>query len=156
MSTTLLFELNGEEVQVEIDAEARLVDLLRDTLDCVDVKEGCGEGECGACTVLLDGKPVTSCVLFAWQVAGRKVTTVQGLAPEELARISASMESNGAVQCGFCTPGLVLTIKALLDAGGNLEREEIMAAISGNLCRCTGYERIVRAAEQLLGQGGAK
>ncbi len=148
------FRLNGKVVNATVDGYERLVDLLRDGLGCTEVKEGCGEGECGACTVLLDGKPVTSCIMFAFQVAGRDVTTVKGLGAEELNRIEEAMVSEGAVQCGFCTPGLVLTIKALLDEDRTPTQEEIRLALSGNLCRCTGYEMIFKATARLAGGEG--
>ncbi|MBM4354958.1 MAG: (2Fe-2S)-binding protein [Deltaproteobacteria bacterium] len=153
--TTIAFSLNGRAVQAEVEAGTRLIDLLRESFDCTEVKEGCGEGECGACTVLLDGRPVTSCVLFAWQAHGRTVVTVAGLPKQELSRIQEAMVGQGAVQCGFCTPGFVLSIKALLDSNPTPTRGEILAAVSGNLCRCTGYERIARAVEQLTRQGGS-
>jgi len=143
------FRLNGKAVTARVDGYERLVDLLREGLGCTEVKEGCGEGECGACTVLLDGKPVTSCIMFAFQVEGREVVTVKGMAPEELSRIEEAMISEGAVQCGFCTPGLVLTIKALLDEDPAPSQEGIRLALSGNLCRCTGYEMIFRAVARL-------
>ena len=155
MKRNITFELNGEEVQVETDAQERLLDVLRLKLDCTEVKEGCSEGECGACTVLLDGRPVTSCILLAWQVEGRKVTTVKGLPADELKRISDALVQQAAVQCGFCTPGFILAIKALLDDNPHPSREEILMGLSGNLCRCTGYERIVRAVADLSKQGGA-
>ena len=148
------FRLNGRPVTAAVAGYQRLVDLLREDLGCTEVKEGCGEGECGACTVLLDGKPVTSCIMFAFQVEGREVTTVKGLGPEELARIEEAMVSQGAVQCGFCTPGLVLTIKALLDEDPSPTLEGIRLALSGNLCRCTGYEMIFRATARLSGGEG--
>lgn len=152
--TRIVFTLNGQDVEIECGPRERLLDVLRERLDCTEVKEGCGEGECGACTVLLDGAPVTSCVMFAWQVHGRSVTTVAGLGREEMADIKAAMVGEGAVQCGFCTPGFVLSIKALLDEKRSHGRQEIAEAVSGNLCRCTGYEKIVRAVERLLAEGG--
>ena len=155
MSNQIVFELNGRMLEMEVGAEERLIDLLRERTGCTEVKEGCGEGECGACTVLLDGTPVTSCILFAWQVNGRAVTTVAGLDAEELSRIQRAMVEEGAVQCGFCTPGLVLSVKWLLEQNPTPKREEILAVISGNLCRCTGYERIVRAVDRLAENGGA-
>lgn len=149
------FRLNGRQVTATVDGYQRLVDLLREGLGCTEVKEGCGEGECGACTVLLDGKPVTSCIMFAFQVEGREVLTVKGLAADELGRIEEAMTSEGAVQCGFCTPGLVLTVKSLLDENPAPSQEEIRLALSGNLCRCTGYEMIFRAVARLAaGEGG--
>jgi len=153
---TIQFRLNGKRVAVNVGAGERLLDVLRGPLGQTDVKEGCGEGECGACTVLLDGKPVTSCILLAWQVDGREVTTVQGLDPTLFERISNAMVSEGAVQCGFCSPGFVLSISALLKSNPNPTRSEIQLALSGNLCRCTGYERIFRAVELLASQGGRR
>lgn len=152
--TDISFRLNGQSVTAQVGGYERLVDVLRDHLGCKEVKEGCGEGECGACTVLLDGKPVTSCIMFAFQVAGREVTTVKGLAAAELKRIEEAMVSEGAVQCGFCTPALVLTIKALLDEDRSPTQEEIRLGLSGNLCRCTGYEMIFRATARLAGGEG--
>jgi len=153
---TITFRLNGRETTVDCGPQERLIDLLREKLACAEVKEGCGEGECGACTILLDGQPVTSCAMFAWAAHGRSVVTVKGIAPAELERIRKAMTDEGAVQCGFCTPGFVLTIKALLDRGIKPDRGGIMAAVSGNLCRCTGYENIARAIEALTGVGGTK
>jgi aerobic-type carbon monoxide dehydrogenase small subunit (CoxS/CutS family) len=150
---TITFTLNGRDVSVAVSATARLLDVLREDLACTEVKEGCGEGECGACTVLLDGAPVTSCALFAWQIAGRTITTVAGLAPETLARIKEAMVRHGAVQCGFCTPGFVLSIKWLLEQPGGLDAASIQEALSGNLCRCTGYQKIIDAVLE-LGAGG--
>lgn len=154
MDIEISFRLNGFPVTARVGPHQRLIDLLRDELGETGTKEGCGEGECGACTVLLDGAPVTSCVMFAWQVHGRSVTTVAGLGREEMADIKAAMVGEGAVQCGFCTPGFVLSIKALLDEKRSHGRQEIAEAVSGNLCRCTGYEKIVRAVERLLAEGG--
>lgn len=155
MTQMISFELNGRQVTVATTATRRLLDLLREELGCTDVKEGCGEGECGACTVLFDGRPVTSCVLFAFQADGHSVTTVAGLPEGEKARIQQAMVDAGAVQCGFCTPGFVLSIKVLLEENPTPDRGQILTAISGNLCRCTGYERIARAVEALAEGGGA-
>lgn len=145
------FALNGRQVRARVEETERLIDFLRLRLGCTEVKEGCGEGECGACTVLVDGVAMASCIMFAWQVEGRTVTTVRGIAEGELKRIREALISTSAVQCGFCTPGLVLSIKALLDKNPSPARDEILAAISGNLCRCTGYENVVRAVERLSG-----
>lgn len=153
MNQRISFELNGQQVTVATTASRRLLDLLREELGCTEVKEGCGEGECGACTVLFDGQPVTACVLFAFQADGHSVTTVAGLADDEKKRIQEAMVEAGAVQCGFCTPGFVLSIKVLLDENPSPDRLAILNAISGNLCRCTGYERIAQAVEALA-QGG--
>ncbi len=155
MKQDISFVLNGKQVAVATTASRRLLDLLREELGCTEVKEGCGEGECGACTVLFDGRPVTSCVLFAFQADGHSITTVAGLDTAEKKRIQQAMIDAGAVQCGFCTPGFVLSIKVLLEENDKPDRDEIMDAISGNLCRCTGYERIAVAVECLAKGGGA-
>lgn len=149
----ITFTLNGRRLSIPTSGYERLIDLLRSKCSAVEIKEGCGEGECGACTVLLDGRPVTSCTMFAFQVHGRTVTTVAGLDRERLDAIEKAMVEAGAVQCGFCTPGIVLTIHALLLDYAAPDRERIRQALSGNLCRCTGYERIFRAVETLSAGG---
>ncbi len=140
--------VNGEPVRRETGATARLLDFLREDLGLLSVKEGCGEGECGACTVLLNGNPVTSCTVLAGQADGCEIMTLEGLAedgqPSLLQR--AFMEA-GAVQCGYCTPGMLLTAHALLLKNPYPTRMEINRAISGNLCRCTGYAKIAQAVE---------
>jgi len=142
-------KVNGKEVQVEAPAGITLLKLLRDYLGLTGTKEGCGEGECGACTVLLDGVPVVSCLLPAAKAEGREVTTIEGLAQgEKLHPLQEAFISEGAVQCGFCTPGMILSAKALLDSNSRPTRDEIKEALSGNLCRCTGYSQIVRAVEK--------
>ncbi|MFH1533001.1 MAG: (2Fe-2S)-binding protein [Pseudomonadota bacterium] len=138
--------LNGASCQVAVDPLERLLDLVR-RLGATDVKEGCGEGECGACTVLLDGRPVASCLVLAAQADGAEITTVSALSAEGLDPVQQAMLDAGAVQCGFCTPGVVLTARALLDENPSANREEIRRALAGNLCRCTGYERIMDAVE---------
>ena len=140
------FILNGKNVRVDVEADEVLVDTLREKLMLTGTKKGCGTGDCGTCTVLLDGEAVRSCILLTAMVEGRKVTTIEGvgsvgnLHPVQQAFIDAS-----AVQCGFCTPGMVLTSIALLNKNPNPTEEEIRTALSGNLCRCTGYEKIVKA-----------
>lgn len=148
------FTLNGKPVTVDVNAKDRLLDVLRLQLGCYEVKEGCGEGECGACTVLLDGAPVTTCILLAWQVSGRNITTVKGIPEAAMERIERVMRDEHAVQCGFCTPGFVLTIYSLVKNHPHPKRDEIQLAMSGNLCRCTGYEAIFRAVERLAAEGG--
>lgn len=135
------FKCNGKAVQLEAEPEARVIDVLRDGLGLTGTKEGCGRGECGACTILLDGKPVNSCLLLAGKIADREITTIEGIASEDgaLHPIQEAFLDKGAVQCGFCTPGMVLSTKALLDENETPELEEIEEALSGNLCRCTGY-----------------
>jgi carbon-monoxide dehydrogenase small subunit len=138
--------VNGREVSVETDAETRLLDVLREDLHLTGTKEGCGEGECGACTVLLDGLPVNSCLIPAPQVEGREVLTIEGLADgHRLHPLQAAFVEQGAVQCGFCTPGFVLSAYALLRSNSSPTDEEILTALEGNLCRCTGYGKIVSA-----------
>jgi carbon-monoxide dehydrogenase small subunit len=142
----LTMKLNGEEITVQIEVDALLVDVLRDELGLMGTKEACGQGECGACTVLLDGEPVTSCLVPAIKVQGREVMTVEGLASGgELHPLQKSFIEHGAVQCGYCTPGMLMSAKALLDRIPHPSEEEIKEAISGNLCRCTGYAKIVEA-----------
>jgi len=142
------FNLNYEDVTVEVDSKKRLVDMLREDLGLTSVKEGCGEGECGACTVILDGKAVTSCTVLAAQVDGCSVITLEGLSKNgELDKLQESFIKAGAVQCGFCTPGMILSAKALLMEKPNPTREEIKRAMAGNLCRCTGYVKIIEAVE---------
>ena len=143
------FVLNGEPVAVSVDPAERLLDTLRYCLGNTGTKEGCGEGECGACTVLLDGEPVNSCIVFAAQCRGREVMTIEGIAREgELDRVQKAFIEAGAVQCGFCTPGMIVSAYALLASNPHPTRAEIEEAISGNLCRCTGYVKIVDAVSR--------
>jgi carbon-monoxide dehydrogenase small subunit len=155
---TLVMMLNGEEVTVQVKPSALLVEVLRDQLELTGTKVACGEGECGACTVLLDGEPVNSCLVPALKAQGREVLTVEGLAPlGELHPLQKAFVEHGAVQCGYCTPGMLMSAKALLDHNPSPTEDEIRLAISGNLCRCTGYAKIVeaiRAASQ--GNGGSQ
>jgi carbon-monoxide dehydrogenase small subunit len=143
---TLSMKLNGEEVTLQVRPSAMLVEVLRDQLELTGTKVACGEGECGACTVLLDGKPVNSCLVPALKAQGREVMTVEGLASVgELHPLQKAFVEHGAVQCGYCTPGMLMSAKALLDHNPNPTEDEIRLAISGNLCRCTGYAKIVEA-----------
>jgi xanthine dehydrogenase molybdopterin-binding subunit B/aerobic-type carbon monoxide dehydrogenase small subunit (CoxS/CutS family) len=138
--------VNGERVAVEIPLQLRLIDLLRDVLGLTGTKEGCGEGECGACTVIVDGEIVNSCLMFAQQAQGKEILTIEGLSRgNALHPIQEAFIEQGAVQCGFCTPGMVLATKALLDKNLAPTRQEIAVALSGNVCRCTGYEKIIEA-----------
>jgi carbon-monoxide dehydrogenase small subunit len=140
------FTVNGEPVEAEVDGSVRLLDLLRDKLFLTGAKEGCGEGECGACTVLLDGRAVNSCLVLAPQVDGKEVLTVEGLSRDgELHPIQRAFVEKGAVQCGFCTPGFIMSTYALLKDNPDPSDEEIMTALEGNLCRCTGYAKILEA-----------
>lgn len=140
--------INGETFIISVPPQKTLLEVLREDLELTGTKEGCSEGECGVCTVLLDGIPVRSCLLFAVDVRGRHVTTVEGLAQgEKLHPIQNAFIEQGAIQCGFCTPGMILSAKALLDHTASPSEDEIRVAISGNLCRCTGYQKIVKAIQ---------
>ena len=151
---TLGFILNGEPVQVEIEPYLTLLQLLRDRLELTGTKEACGMGECGACTVLLDGKIINSCIFPAMEVEGKSVTTIEGLidAQGNLHPIQKAFIEYGAIQCGFCTPGMVLSAKGLLDENPKPTEEEIRNGIAGNLCRCTGYLQIVQAIKAVSNQ----
>jgi aerobic carbon-monoxide dehydrogenase small subunit len=143
------FTLNGKSVQVSVEPDTLLIDLLRDDLGLTGTKAGCREGECGACTVLVDGVPVNSCLMPALKVKGREVMTIEGLEGENgaLDVIQESFMAEGASQCGFCTPGMILNAKALLDSHPNPDELQIKHALSGVLCRCTGYHKIVQAVK---------
>jgi len=141
------FMVNGQEVRAEFPAHRTLLHALRE-LGFTEVKNGCEKGDCGACTVLLDGQAVNSCLVLAVQAQGREVTTVRGLGTvNHLHPLQKNFIEQGAIQCGFCTPGMLLSAKALLDKNPSPTREEIKMAISGNLCRCTGYVKIIDAIE---------
>ena len=145
---TLHFILNEEPVSLEIDENARLLDVIRDVAGLTGTKEGCGVGECGACTVILEGEALDSCIVLAASVEGKHVTTVEGLAKNgKLDPVQQAVLDHHALQCGFCTPGFLMSAKALLDKKPNPTRDEIKTAIAGNLCRCTGYQQLVEAFE---------
>lgn len=147
--TKISFILNGEEKNLDLDPSLRLIDLIREEYKLMGTKEGCGEGECGACTVILNGETVNSCLVMAVQVNGGEILTIEGLeVGDDLHPIQKAYIEEGAVQCGFCIPGMVLSTKALLDKNPNPTREEIREGISGNLCRCTGYNKIINATEK--------
>jgi carbon-monoxide dehydrogenase small subunit len=148
-ATEVSFELNGRPVQVGVEPNQSLIEVLRTQVGATDVKHGCGEGVCGTCTVLLDGEPVNSCLLFAVQADGASVTTLRGLGHDEgnLHPLQESFLEHGGSQCGFCTPGMVLTAHWFLGQNPRPTREEIREALGGNLCRCTGYTKIVDAVD---------
>lgn len=142
------FTINGEKRNVETDPDTRLLDLIRNDLGLTGAKEGCGKGECGACTVIMNGRLVASCLVLAPQADGAEITTVEGLSTgDKLHPVQQAFIESGAVQCGFCTPGMVLAGKKLLDENPDPTEEEIRRGLSGNLCRCTGYEKIIEAVK---------
>lgn len=142
------FILNNEEREIDTRPDRRVVDLLREDLGLTGSKEGCGAGECGACSILVDGVSKLSCLMLAAQLEGRHITSVEGLSKEEdLHPIQQAFVSRGAVQCGFCSPGMVIAAVDLLQRNPQPDRTEIRRALSGNLCRCTGYQKIVDAVE---------
>ena len=144
----LKYVVNGEEMPVSFAPYKTLLEVLREDLDLTGTKHGCELGECGACTVLLDGEPVLSCLVLAVECEGRAIQTIEGLARgTELHPLQAAFTDHGGSQCGYCTPGVIMTAKALLDREPNPSRERIKEATSGNLCRCTGYQQIVDAVE---------
>jgi aerobic carbon-monoxide dehydrogenase small subunit len=150
----LRFRLNGRPVETPCASSRILLDLLREDLELTGTKRGCDLGTCGCCTVLLDGRPTLSCLSLARLVEGREVTTIEGVSPAQgLSPIQEAFVRTGATQCGFCTPGFVMTATALLRDRPHPTHDEIVRAISGNLCRCTGYTKIIEAIES-VGRGG--
>jgi carbon-monoxide dehydrogenase small subunit len=144
--------VNGRAMRTTVEVDETLVDVLRDKLGFVEVKNGCGQGDCGACTVLLDGEAVNSCLTLAVQADGRSVTTTRGLGtPDDPHPLQTAFIDHGAVQCGFCSSGMILSAASLLQQNAAPTRDEIREAISGNLCRCTGYTKIVDAIEDAAG-----
>jgi carbon-monoxide dehydrogenase small subunit len=144
----LKLHVNGEEAPVSFAPYKTLLEVLREDLGLTGTKHGCELGECGACTVLLDGEPVLACLVLAVACEGRRIQTIEGLARgAELHPLQAAFADHGGSQCGYCTPGVIMTAKALLEANPNPSREQIREATAGNLCRCTGYQQIVEAIE---------
>jgi aerobic carbon-monoxide dehydrogenase small subunit len=149
MKTILQLVVNGESVEAAVEPNQTLLQFLREDLGLTGTKHGCGLGDCGACTVILDGRPVNACLVLAVQARGREVLTIEGLAENgKLHPIQQAFVDKGAIQCGFCTPGMILSAKALLDEKPEPSEPEIRTAISGNLCRCTGYQKIVEAIQE--------
>ena len=145
------FTVNGHEVEVDALPMTRLLDVLREDLRLTGSKEGCGEGECGACTVLIDGVPVNACLIPVVQVEGATITTVEGIGPDgDLDPVQRTFIDLGATQCGICTPGFIVTARALLDNNPSPTRRQIREALAGNLCRCTGYQKIIDAVVEAL------
>ncbi|MGD8291718.1 MAG: (2Fe-2S)-binding protein [Desulfobacterales bacterium] len=150
MRVPINISVNGEEYQLEVKPNRVLLDVLREDLGLTGTKKGCGLGKCGACTVLLDGRPIHSCLLLAVQADRKQITTIEGIASEEPHPLQSAFVEKGAVQCGFCTPGMINAAKALLDTNPNPDEAEIKLAIAGNLCRCTGYNQIVSAIQSCI------
>jgi aerobic carbon-monoxide dehydrogenase small subunit len=147
------FILNGKKTRIDVAADRRVVDILREDFGLTGTKESCGTGECGACTILVDGESRLSCLMLAVQLQDRDITTIEGLAGEGRPHpLQEAFIAHGAVQCGFCTPGMILTSAALLKQNRSPDRREIREALSGNLCRCTGYQKIVDAVAAAAGR----
>ena len=141
-------KVNGKWKEASVNPETTLLETLRETWGLTGAKRGCDEGDCGACTVLLDGKPVNSCLILTIRVDGREITTIEGLGKEDsLHPLQSSFIHHGALQCGFCGPGMILSAKALLDSNPNPTETEIRQALAGNICRCTGYSKIIEAVQ---------
>lgn len=149
MKREMIFRLNGEEVHAEVESTWTLLYLLREKLELTGTKLGCGYGECGACTVIMDGQAVNACLVPVLEAEGRSVTTIEGLMQPDgqLHPLQKTFIDHGAVQCGFCTPGMIMSAKALLDEKQSPTDEEIKESIAGNLCRCTGYVKIIEAVK---------
>jgi len=147
MKVPIQLKVNGMAFKMEVEPRRTLLELIREDLELTGTKEGCSLGECGSCTVLLDGKPIKSCITLAVQANGREVTTIEGLEKPDgtLHPLQQAFIDHGAIQCGFCTPGMILTAMALLDENPRPTEVEVREAIAGNLCRCTGYQKIVEA-----------
>ncbi len=148
MKQTVAFKVNGNLVDVEVQPHWTLLKVLRDELELMGVKQGCGEGECGACTVLVNGAPVNSCIYPVVEAEGKEVLTIEGLADRgRLHPIQQAFLEKAGVQCGFCTPGMIMSAKALLDGNPNPSEDDIRHALAGNMCRCTGYVQIIESIQ---------
>ncbi len=156
MTRTITCTVNGKRMTLAVDIRQSLLELLRDTLHLTGAKKGCGVGECGACTVLIDGEAYDSCIFLAVWADGKEIRTVEGEAVAgKLTTVQQAFIDEGAVQCGFCTPGLVMTVTAMAEKGCCTERKEISRELAGHICRCTGYQHIVNAAEKALVKEGS-
>jgi len=153
MAREVSFEFNGNKMTMSVEDHWTLLYLVREVLGCTGTKEGCGSGECGACTVIVDGAAVNSCLYLAAEIDGKQLVTIEGLASGDgrLHPLQQSFVENGGIQCGFCSPGMIMSAKALLDENPNASEEEIKEAIAGNLCRCTGYIQIIDSIKSVSG-----
>ena len=157
MKRLIQLNVNGELYEVAVQEHRTLAEVLREELDLTGTKEACNQGDCGSCTVILDGKTVSSCLTLAVEAEGREVRTVEGIANgENLAPIQQNFVDHGAIQCGFCTPGMVMSATALLEENSNPTEDEVRMGIAGNICRCTGYTKIVEAILATAEEGGTK
>ena len=152
-TSSLTMVVNGKSVEVEVASDELLVDVLRDRLGLTGTKIGCNEGECGACTIIMEGEAVLSCLIPAMRAQGKQITTIEGLSDgDTLHPLQQAFVEHGAVQCGYCIPGFIMSAKALLDRNPRPTRDEIKEAVAGNLCRCTGYVKILEAIESVASQ----
>ncbi|MBF8984226.1 (2Fe-2S)-binding protein [Lutibacter sp. B2] len=151
MKYKINFILNNENVEHEVEANRTLLKVLREDFDLTGAKEGCGLGECGACTILVDGRPVNACMMLGIEADGKEILTIEGLSNgTKLDELQLSFVNNGALQCGYCTPGMIMSAKGLLKENATPTEDEVKEAISGNLCRCTGYKKIVEAIMEVV------
>jgi carbon-monoxide dehydrogenase small subunit len=156
MKSVIRCEINGDEHEVLADGRDTLLDLLRDRIGLTGTKEGCGNGNCGTCTVLFDGDPVNACLVLAAEASGARITTIEGIANGNvLDAVQQALVTHGGTQCGFCTPGIIISATALLKRTASPTDDEIRHAIAGNLCRCTGYDKIVEAIRSIAGSSQA-
>ena len=157
MKHKICFTINGEVKEIEVEPNKTLLKMIREDLDLIGAKEGCGAGECGACTILVDNEPVNSCLVLAVEADGKEVLTVEGLSDgTNLDPLQESFIKHNAIQCGYCTPSMVMSVKALLNRNPHLTEEDAKEALAGNLCRCTGYQRIIHAVLDVAKKGGGK
>ncbi len=156
MKTLIEFTLNGEVVECLVDNQRTLLKMIREDFDLTGAKEGCGAGECGACTIIVNGKALNACLVLAVEADGTEITTIEGLVVDgELDPLQVSFIDNAALQCGYCTPGMIMTAKAMLVENPHPTENEIREGISGNLCRCTGYKKIIEAIQVVADQNKA-